>query len=158
MLILIPLGGLGTRFSKNNYKIPKPLINVMGKPIIYWLLDNLKISKYDTIIIPYNNELYKYHFENRLTNKYPNYNFIFKRLIRNTDGAAQTILDGLNILELNDQPILCLDGDNFYTQNILSIWKGDNCVFAFEDKSKEEVYSYIKLKDDNIIDIKEKRW
>ena len=57
MLILIPLGGLGTRFSKNNYKLPKPLINVMGKPIIYWLLDNLNIKQDDIIIIPYNNEL-----------------------------------------------------------------------------------------------------
>ena len=45
MNIIIPLGGIGKRFKDNNYKLPKPLINVMGKPILYWLLDNLNISK-----------------------------------------------------------------------------------------------------------------
>ena len=41
MIILIPLGGKGERFKKNGYKMPKALINVFGKPIIFWLLDSL---------------------------------------------------------------------------------------------------------------------
>ena len=41
MIILIPIGGIGSRFKKNGYNNPKALINVLGKPIIFWLLDNL---------------------------------------------------------------------------------------------------------------------
>lgn len=62
MIILIPLGGIGSRFTQNGYRKPKALINVMGKPILFWLLDNLahihETEKYSqtkpTIIIPYN--------------------------------------------------------------------------------------------------------
>ena len=51
MIVLIPLGGLGTRFKKLGYKLPKPLINVMGKPILFWLIDNLELSSIDHIVI-----------------------------------------------------------------------------------------------------------
>ena len=34
-MIIIPLGGSGQRF-KENTNIPKALIPVMGKPIIFW--------------------------------------------------------------------------------------------------------------------------
>ena len=33
MIILIPLGGIGERFAKNGYNLPKALINLFGKPI-----------------------------------------------------------------------------------------------------------------------------
>ena len=77
MIVLIPLGGLGDRFKQCGYKNPKPLINVMGKPIIFWLIDNLKLNDIDTVIIPYNNNLEKYNFESIITKKYPNINFKF---------------------------------------------------------------------------------
>ena len=40
-IILIPIGGIGSRFKKNGYNNPKSLINIFGKPIIYYLLKNL---------------------------------------------------------------------------------------------------------------------
>ena len=38
------------------------------------------------------------------------------------------------------------------------MWKGENCVFSFEDSSEKAIYSYVKSNDDNniILDIKEK--
>ena len=63
MVLLIPLGGLGIRFKNEGYKKPKPLIKANGKPIIFWLLDNLNI-KNELIYIPYNIELEKFNFEN----------------------------------------------------------------------------------------------
>jgi capsule biosynthesis phosphatase len=157
MKLLIPLGGLGTRFKKFNYKLPKPLINAMGKPILYWLLDNLNLNKITDIIIPYNKELSNYNFEDVLRNKYHEYNFLFIKLENNTRGAAETILMALNLLnETNDSPILCLDGDNFYLTDIISLWNGENCVFSFKDYNIEPIYSYLKMNNNNIIDIKEK--
>ena len=156
MDIIIPLGGIGSRFKKVGYNLPKPLINVMGKPILFWLLDNLNLEKVDNIIIPYNFEIKKFNFEDRIKKRYPYYNFIFKVLEDNTDGAAETLLIALKDLDIDDKPIISLDGDNFYTEDIISKWNKDNCVFVFEDKSKEEVYSYIKIKDKNVTDIFEK--
>ena len=156
-LILIPLGGLGERFKNVGYTIPKPLINVFGKPILYWVLDNLKISS-ETILIPYNNSLEKYNFENKLTHDYPNINFFFHKLDNNTRGCAESICIILNKLSVDDCPIICIDGDNFYNTDILSLWRNNNSVFTFEDNTNSTQYSYISFnKSTNVIDnIKEK--
>ena len=54
MNIIIPIGGKGERFLNNGYKEAKPLINILGKPMIYHVLDNLKLnSKDDKIFIIY---------------------------------------------------------------------------------------------------------
>lgn len=160
MLLLIPIGGLGTRFSKYGYSKPKPLINVLGKPIIFWLLDNLNLSKITNIIIPYHPILKPYRFEDLLRKNYPKISFIFIELSGNTEGASHTIKLGLEKLNLDDEPILCLDSDNFYTIDIVSKYESlenKNSVLVFNDDTIEPIYSYSKVDTTNrIVDIKEK--
>lgn len=161
MIILIPLGGTGERFKDNNYKSPKALINIFGKHIIYYLLDCLDISAIDFIYIPYNKEYAKYRFEDKLRKDYPHINFKFFQLNKNTDGAAHTINIALNEIknDITDCPILCLDGDNFYTTNIIKLWGGNNKIITIKDMGLNPIYSYVKtdLNPNNmIIDIVEK--
>lgn len=163
MLLLIPLGGLGERFSKIGYLKPKPLINVFGKPIIFWLLDNLDLTLVDKIIIPYHHSLIKYHFEDLLKKTYPKKEFIFIPLLKNTLGASDTVLHALNYLEelkVKDDFIISLDGDNFYTEiNLLKFWNdkiNKNQIVVFKDETSEPIYSYVKLNDNKIIEMKEK--
>ena len=106
-MILIPIGGVGQRFKDNNYKLPKALINIFGKPIIFYLLDNLQITN-EKIFIIYNKEYSKYRFKDLLKKHYPNLNFIFHMLSYDTGGAAETINVGLNQLTLDDEPVLKL--------------------------------------------------
>ena len=113
MLILIPLGGVGLRFSQNGYKQPKALVNIMGKPLIYWLLDSLKIPPKTIVCIPYNKQYAQFRFESMLIKEYPHIQFMFLCLNTDTGGAAETIYKCLNALTEEDQPVLCLDGDNF---------------------------------------------
>ena len=171
---MIPLGGIGNRFKENDFKNPKALIEVNGKPIIYWLIDNLKIMNYDTILIPYNSIEYKKHnFEIKLKNKYPEINFKFYPINRNTRGAVETIkicLDNLindllvypvigseKALENNDVPILCVDSDNFYLNDIITEWGGEDKIFVFNDQKNIPIYSYVNCdSDDNILEIVEK--
>ena len=157
-IIIIPLGGLGTRFKNTGYNLPKPLINVMGQPIIYWLLYNLDLTEIKYVYIPYNKELKKYNFEQRLIKDFPNINFKFFCLENNTRGAAETIKISLDHLNLkNDVHIMSIDSDNFYTENFINEWDGKNMVVSFEDHYSEPVFSYLKFDENNIItDIKEK--
>ena len=39
MQIVIPMSGFGERFRRAGYQIPKPLIEVDGKPIIAHVID-----------------------------------------------------------------------------------------------------------------------
>jgi len=146
MIVLIPLGGTGERFKNKGINVPKSLIRVDNKPIIFHLIDNLHIhNNIEYVYIPYNKEYVEYDFENMIHKQYPFIQFKFLQLSENTRGAADTIriaLDNLKKVTI-DCPILCVDSDNFYTTDIIKLWKGENKLFAFNDKLDVPRYSYI---------------
>jgi HAD superfamily hydrolase (TIGR01509 family) len=162
MIILIPLGGSGKRFKDCGFSEPKGLIKVLDRPILYYLLDNLKITNdIRYIYIPYHKDYFDYNFEEKLKKRYQNIKFKFLKLINNTRGAAETIKISLeNIINNNfiDCPILCLDGDNFYDINydIIGAWNKKNMIFTFLDKNIEPLWSYVKYESNKIINIVEK--
>lgn len=52
MKAIIPAAGIGTRLRPHTYSVPKILLNVAGKPIICYIIDDLlKLSEIDKIII-----------------------------------------------------------------------------------------------------------
>jgi beta-phosphoglucomutase-like phosphatase (HAD superfamily)/choline kinase len=162
-MIIIPINGIGNRF-KSSYNKPKALIEVSGKPIICWLLDNLKPNN-NLIYIPYNyNEYSSYNFENFIINLYPNYNFKFLKLFENTIGCASTLFIALNHLfnegiDLINEPVISIDVDNFYTIDIIKLWNGENKIFSFKDYNLNNPnFSYIKLNNNYIDFIKEKEF
>ena len=141
MNIIIPLGGLGERFKNENFTKPKPLIPVLGKYMIEIVIDNLHLNKYDKLIIVYNNYLNNYNFDTIMKNKYDN--IILIELIKQTEGAVETILYALNFLEQNYTSLLnnkCIlvDGDTIYNKDIISIFRNqnNNAVFCFTDIEK----------------------
>jgi len=172
--IIIPLGGLGNRYKKENYINPKALITTNNKCIIYWLLDNIKISNNYTILIPYNEKEYEsLDLETKLQTRYPNIKFKFFPLKNNTRGAVETIsiclqkfsmekiiypiLGPSKALEEQDGPVICIDSDNFYLQNIIEEWNEENKIFVFEDIQKNPIFSYVKKDaDNNLLEIIEK--
>ena len=157
MIILILLGGIGQRFKKENFKLPKALIKVNDKEILYHLIDNLNMNNdISYIYIPYNKEYVKYNIDDKLIKRYPNYKFKFLILEKNTEGAAETIYLALKRISTYDKPILCLDSDSFYTFDIIKKWNGKNCIFSFISKTDQAKYSYVTLNEENIIDIVEK--
>ena len=171
MFIIIPIGGIGQRFKQNRYIKPKALIEVDNKPIIFHLLDNLNFKNIYKVIIPYNKEYSLYNFESKLTNRYKDINFEFIQLSYDTRGAAETISIALtNLINKNirypesyvemkekfDKPILCLDSDAFYLNDIIDEWGGENKVFTFTSLSKEPKYSYITIQEGLITNIVEK--
>lgn len=42
--LIMPMGGAGSRFFKNGFVMPKPLIEINNKPFFYWATRS--ISKY----------------------------------------------------------------------------------------------------------------
>lgn len=158
MIIIIPMGGLGERFKQNGYALPKGLIKVFGRPILYYLLDSLKGNRsIECIYIPYNKEYASYRFEDVLKKDYPTLPFKFLKLVNNTGGAAETLNIALRELTCPDTPILSLDGDNFYTTDILSLWNSENKVIVFEDIRDNPIFSYVQIQGENVVNIVEKQ-
>jgi beta-phosphoglucomutase-like phosphatase (HAD superfamily)/molybdopterin-guanine dinucleotide biosynthesis protein A len=153
MNIIIPVGGKGERFLNYGYKKPKPLINVLGKPMIFYVLDNLKLTNEDKVFIIYYN-IEDNIFRNVISEKYPYINFI--RIKFQTKGAAETIYEGLKqIINLTTQKkCMIFDCDTFYTEDVVSMYRNvnTNAVFYVINKEDTPIYSYINMDADNIVD------
>ena len=146
--VMIPLGGLGSRFQKEGYTRPKPFVQVMGKPMILWVLDSLKLRPQDELVIVYNPDFLSRKYWPIVTATYPRLRFV--ELPGPTRGAAETVMIGLRGINatLRAQPVMLVDGDAFYDQDIVSMYrevasKGANGVFYFEDTQPKPMYSYI---------------
>ena len=152
--IIIPLAGIGSRFQKCGYSKPKPMIKILGKEIIFWLLDSLDLREEDNVYIPYNKYLDNHGFSRLIQLKYPN---VKKIAIPNTRGASETVKICIDSFGIQGK-IVVLDGDTWYEENILDTVRSNdgNLVAYFESKTKEPIYSYILTDRDRVIEIKEK--
>ena len=154
MNIIIPLGGVGERFSNYGYTKPKPLIKVLGKEIIFWVLDSLNISKSDNVYIPYNEFLDAYDFKEVVNSNYLN---IKLTSVPNTEGPSETIRLCINHFSIEGKIVL-LDGDSWYKEDIISKVREfkSNLSVYFKSSNKEPLFSYLQLEEDKIVVIKEK--
>ena len=145
MNIIIPLGGKGDRFKQTHANIPKPIIPVFNKPLIFHLIGELYINSNDNVYIIYNNTLDNYNFKEIITNK-----FSFVKCIpiyHQTAGAAETIYHGLKNIN-TEGPCVLLDCDTFYTHNILKtirLSNNKNLVFYTKKSNEKPKYSYISI-------------
>lgn len=156
MNIIIPLGGIGKRFIDYGFEEPKPLIKALGKEIIFKVIESLKLKKNDKIYIIYNEILDQYNFQNYFINYT---NIFLQKLNRITDGPVETISYIIESLENDTEPLLLVDGDTFYTVDILKKLrkKKYSTIVYSNTQNKEPIYSYIKTKNNTVFDIAEKK-
>lgn len=143
MNIVIPLGGSGTRFIESGYITPKPLIKALGKELIFWVLDNLKLSPEDRLYIPYNHWLKNYGFEKIIKVKYPTAKFL---PIVSTKGAADTVNQCIEAFKLRGKTLI-LDGDTWYKEDILALVRANsnNSIGVFDSVEDTPIYSYVTV-------------
>lgn len=90
--IIIPIGGIGSRFQTEGYRFPKPLINIVGRPMIAWLIERLTIQPHDTVWIAINEEIDNEFHVNQLMRKwFPKHDIRLLRLNYLTKGATETV-------------------------------------------------------------------
>ena len=93
---IIPMAGLGKRFSNEGYKKTKPLISVSGKPMVLQAVNDLPESKCTTFVIRKDMKEYKY-IKNIIKSNYSN--SLVLTLDKVTSGQAITALEGLDYME-----------------------------------------------------------
>ena len=150
MNVIIPLGGKGERFTAEGYLHPKPLIKVLNKQMILWVLDNLNFHIDDKIFIVYNKELDQHNFIEIVHSEYPQ--IVCVPINRHTSGAAETVAFGLTTISrlTHHNKCVLLDCDTFYTHDILSTIRGidDNVVLYTNKYNEKPIYSYIELNEE----------
>ncbi|GKT55680.1 protein phosphatase 2A a subunit [Colletotrichum tofieldiae] len=168
--VIIPIGGIGSRFAKEGYRYPKPLINIVGRPMLLWLIDNLSLKPGDTLWMAINEEVDDEFRIGQLVSKtFSKIDFRLLRLRHQTKGASETggtkkqdgerTADAFPPLQLFivtqsmtkkhlERKTVSLDCDTIYwadvLQDIRNMPKGHGGCFYFPDVGDKPIFSYIK--------------
>lgn len=120
MNVLIPMAGAGSRFQEAGYIFPKPLIDIRGKPMIQWVVENLNIDAHHIFIVQ------KEHRE-----KY-NLDLVLKNICLNstvlevdglTEGSACTTMLAEKLID-NDNPLILANADQF------AVWDSNQFMYS----------------------------
>jgi NDP-sugar pyrophosphorylase family protein len=135
MKILIPMAGEGSRFSKEGYTFPKPLIDVRGKPMIQSVVENLDFDC-EYIFLVRKEHIEKYSGLLDTLDRITNGRFKHVEVGGLTEGAACTALlaeeyidNDEGLLIANSDQIIEYERDNFIT--LKSLTNVDSMVFTF---------------------------
>lgn len=109
MNIVIPMAGLGTRFSNEGFNLPKPLIETNGKTLIEHSISTLGVEgKYIFITRKYDNPEHNILLTKRLKEIQPN--SIEIQLNEPTKGATETALAAKQYIN-NNEPLIITNCD-----------------------------------------------
>ncbi len=156
MITLIPMAGAGSRFADDGYVTPKPLLPVLGKPMVVSAADALPASD-QYIFIVRDFQIRQYQVDQHLKNHFPDCKII--TLDHLTEGQAVTCLYAKDAIN-NDQELVIGASDNgmIYSRNDFEAAKleADALVFSFRNNpaviEKPQAYGWIKTTDDNNVE------
>ncbi|OXG01503.1 lipopolysaccharide biosynthesis protein [Flavobacterium johnsoniae UW101] len=159
MNIVIPMAGLGSRFANVGYEKPKPFIDVDGKPMIVRVLDNLSYPDANYILIARKEHLEK---EKELVVQIEKeYNAKFIGIDKLTEGTVCTVLYARKYIN-NELPLLIANSDQIVDISIPDFINDcfdrdlDGSILTFKDIELNPKWSFAKLNDDLVIEVKEK--
>lgn len=140
--IVIPMAGRGQRFIDAGYKLPKPLIDVLGKSMIERVMDNLKPScNHRFILIAQKDDRIGDHLVMGQLDK-------IIELTQTTDGAVCTILKARRFIN-NDHPLLLANCDQLANIDIDEMISDLNAIAIFP--SNKPHHSYIQFDKNRIV-------
>jgi HAD superfamily hydrolase (TIGR01509 family) len=156
--IVIPMSGLGARFTKAGYKMPKPLIDVAGKPMIQRVIENIPIDG-RFIFILQKAHYDGYYLGTLLNSIAPGCEII--TVDGQTQGAACTVLKAVDFIH-NNEHLLIANSDQWIDWNVDSfMWSmiassADGGILTFKDDNPK--WSFAKVGNDGwVSEVAEKR-
>ena len=154
------MAGEGSRFRKAGYDKPKPFIDVMGKPMIKWVMENLRVPGAHYILIAR-----KDHIEAEkelaaiIEKEFPVSIIAVDQL---TEGTACTVLFSRKFIN-NDTPLLIANSDQWVEFSLDDMLqdakqnKWDGSILTFIDKEMNPKWSFAKTNDKGeVTEVKEK--
>ncbi|ONG38627.1 hypothetical protein BKE30_11835 [Alkanindiges hydrocarboniclasticus] len=159
MNIVIPMAGAGSRFSKAGFKIPKPLIDVQGKPMYQWATNSLPLEYASRLIFILREDAFTEQIIEDIHKTYGMFEPRIKILENLTRGQAETVYLARDMMDLN-QPTLIHNADTAFQ----SMEMPDEDVFGglvvFESALNDARWSFARTHDDQpdrVVEVREKQ-
>lgn len=175
MKIVLPIAGLGTRFKKvahlnPAYKVPKPLIEIKGFPMVRWATGSLPFVEHpgqkvkgglvvkpkDLIFIALQAHQIHFKIRDKLEQVYgKGLKVVFINTV--TRGAAETVLKARDFID-NEEQLIVSDSDHFLDgqalqEGIRKYPEADGLIPVFRVPEKNPKWSYSRLNDGGFVDL-----
>lgn len=158
-ITIIPLAGRGSRFVKEGYKTPKPLLEISGKPMIIQAARSLPNTK-TKIFVTLEEHLRDFPLKNVLEHEFKDCQIVSINEV--TEGQAITCSLGLKGVD-NEASLLIAATDNgmIYDQvkykRLINDKNVDAVVFTFKhhisSKTNPQMYGWVKNNKNNAVSI-----
>ncbi len=158
--LVMPMLGKGSRYKNSKYLLPKPLIEVFGKPMFLRSLESFTglNPELKIVVLIREDANDEFRLENLIKNQYSNADVIV--ISKETKGAAESVTLAAEKLNL-EEPLVIVDCDlefeatDFFEQLSNAFEEGyDGLLITFE--SSNPSYSYVYHEKGLAIQIKEK--
>jgi dTDP-glucose pyrophosphorylase len=112
MNIVMPIAGRGSRFREKGFTEPKPLIKILGKPMIWWATSCITYKPEELIFIVLKEHVEKFSIDQKLKELYGDR---IRLVVTDgvTQGAACTVLLAKHLIN-NDEPLIIYNTDQFF--------------------------------------------
>lgn len=160
--LIMPMGGAGSRFFKNGFVVPKPLIEINDKPFFYWATQSINkfVKVKDITFVVLQDHIDNFEIDKKIKEFYPKAKLVVIPHVLN--GAVLTCMEGVKKIK-DDLPIIFNDCDHAFISSDFNDYcsKGDfkdydGALLTFT--SKEPKYSFLKMdKKGNVIETVEKK-
>lgn len=143
MNVIIPMMGIGKRFTDADYIEDKPFIKVNGKLLIELVVQPL-YEMYGKVYIACRRQQ-----ADRLSKVFSS-EVVQPIVLDYSKGAAHTIYQSCK--HIGEGRVLCVDSDTIVTTEALQkIGDTDNAILTFKDELRTGIYSYVELGKENKI-------
>jgi NDP-sugar pyrophosphorylase family protein len=157
--LILPMAGKGSRFVEEGYELPKPLIDVDGKPMIIRAVDCLPQSDKNYFIC-LQDHIKNFNVDSLLSSTYKNCNVL--EIKDTTEGQACTCELGIKAFDVKlKDPILisaCDNGVYYDTNKYLEMVNDESIdiiVWTFRNnqasKTNPNAYAWLDVDDDGFI-------
>jgi NDP-sugar pyrophosphorylase family protein len=152
MMILIPMAGEGRRFQEENYTVPKPLIDVAGKPMVVRAVGSLPDAD-KLVFVCRDNHINSYGLDAAIRKHFKNATIVPVKEL--TQGQASTCLLARKFM-VPDQPLLVGACDNGMLYDLTKFDdlrnRYDALIFTFRDNptvvEKPFHYGWVVVQED----------
>lgn len=157
--LVIPAAGMGSRFRAIGVQTPKPLIPILGIPMIGWVIANFNLQPEDVIwIISRKEDKISTILKELLPQLKNDIHFI--EIDKLTDGAATTLEFALTQIPQNEA-VLCANSDQFVSSDLsafMDMVRSNNSTGQILTMSASgNKWSYVKRNSNgDVIDVVEK--
>mmetsp|Transcript_10369 Transcript_10369/g.31220 ORF Transcript_10369/g.31220 Transcript_10369/m.31220 type:complete len:730 (+) Transcript_10369:1-2190(+) len=162
------MGGLNrNEFTAGGYAVPKPMVPIVGRPMLFWILDNLELQASDSVWLGCKRDVEaEYGIERAVRHEYPTLDVHFVCFDFDTRGATETLYCVLNAMDAKQRSrrTISLDCDTLWFCDVLggarALPPDSGASFYFMDDMEDDSapYSYIRVdpRTQAIVDIREK--